>query len=107
MIFSARKNDGTVLFSNTRIECSLCISGCKEDCRKIVCPVKDEDRRFGVKTHGDKSFFLCSDSRSTKTSKLFKEKIEFLGFLSSPAGKNTRNLDKTTDRKSTRLNSSH
>jgi hypothetical protein len=81
MIFSVRDNTGSVLFDNTRNECSSCIDSYTEECRKINCPINGEERRLGVKQHREKNLFLCSSNRSTKTSKLFKEKIEFLAYI--------------------------
>lgn len=58
--------------------CKTCIKICNTDSGKILCPTDKEERRFGVKGLRGKKIFLCTSRSQTKTSKLFKEKIEML-----------------------------
>lgn len=59
---------------------------CKEclktsvDYNRVTCPDNNEERRYGIKEYAGGRIFICTSSSSTKTTKLFKEKIEMLSY---------------------------
>lgn len=81
MIFHIVDEENRVLFTNSKQECINCIAvNAKSFSRKLVCPNSSEERRLGFAYRQTLTLFLCSNCRVTKTSKLFKEKIEFLSY---------------------------
>lgn len=58
--------------------CTNCFLNCSSDNSSIICPSNNEERRYGIKENRGTKIFLCSSKNLTKTSKLFKEKIEML-----------------------------
>lgn len=74
-------NQGDLLFSNGNNSCFECLKSHKGllYCR-IKCLDDLEERRFGQKLINNFSLCLCCKVNKTKTTKLFKEKLEMLSY---------------------------
>lgn len=80
-IFHIVDESNNVLFTNTKQECNGCIAtNANSSCRKLLCLYDKEERRLGFTQRKNTKLYLCSDCRATKTSKLFKEKVELLSY---------------------------
>lgn len=81
MIFHIVNDENFILFSNSKQECIDCLE-CNSisSCRKIVCPITKEERRVGYKYRQNTKLHLCSNIRETKTSTLFRAKIDILSY---------------------------
>lgn len=71
--------------SNREVVCSLdeyCkkCSNSSVDYTKVICPNNNEERRYGIKEYAGGRIFICTSKSNTKTTKLFKEKIEMLSY---------------------------
>ena len=81
MIFHIVNEEDKILFSNAQKECYDCIEkNAISICRTLFCPYSGEEKRIGFSCRKNMKLILCSDRRHTKTSKLFKEKIELLSY---------------------------
>lgn len=79
MIFHITDMVNNILFTNIKPDCHKCISKyLANESIAVICLNGQEERRLGNKLHGDKKIFLCCNTRSAKTSKLFKSKVEIL-----------------------------
>lgn len=73
--------ENNIIVDNTDDTCKTCINQCDKQNYKVVCPISNSDeRRMGIVFHKDMRLFLCSPKQSTKTSKLFDEKISMLKY---------------------------
>ena len=61
-------------------QCRICLEKYKSDNTSVVCSSNNDERRIGIKANKNNKIFLCSSKSATKTSKLFKEKIEILSY---------------------------
>lgn len=81
MIFYVTDENDKMLFSNAPQECYDCIrKNATSACHTLICPYGEKEKKIGFSYHKNMKLILCSDRQHTKTSKLFKEKIEFLSY---------------------------
>jgi light-regulated signal transduction histidine kinase (bacteriophytochrome) len=81
MKFFVYNNQGVLQFSNGNSVCLECQNQHKgENYCKLICPDDNLERRFGSKETNDCVLYLCSNQSVTKTTKLFKEKLEILAY---------------------------
>lgn len=79
--FVLDKVNGNILFTNATAECLSCFAAHKdENYIRIECPLNEGCVRLGEKESGKYFFYLCTDETQTKTSKLFREKLEMLSY---------------------------
>jgi K+-sensing histidine kinase KdpD len=80
MKFFITNADSKVLVSSIEDKCKPCIDSCTTNCNNLICPIYNEERRFGVEKMKDKQIFLCTTKKASKTTALFKEKIKTLAY---------------------------
>ncbi len=81
MTFIILDSQGELLFTNGGATCLNCLKDNEDKsyCR-ITCPDDTEERRFGKRVTKEHILYLCSKHVTTKTTKLFNEKIEMLTY---------------------------
>jgi K+-sensing histidine kinase KdpD len=80
MKFVITNEDDQILVSSVEVKCKSCIDNCTKECHSLICPIYDEERKIGVARMKNKKIFLCTTKKASKTTRLFKEKINFLAY---------------------------
>lgn len=73
-----RDKQGEIIFQNIDSVCLKCETECKNECSIFLCPDNNDELRQGKRISNNGSFFICCNRSETKTSKLFKDKLEML-----------------------------
>ena len=82
MIFHIVDNQSNAVFTNAHSECIECFNvNANKNCLKLECRTTGGSCRVGVVFRNNYRLYLCTDNKQTKTSKLFKEKIEMLSYV--------------------------
>lgn len=82
MTFFIISSTGELLFTNGGSTCRECMSQHKEAAyARIDCPMSHCNMRFGRMDSKGVILYLCSDETQTKTTALFKEKINILSYV--------------------------
>ena len=82
MIFFVVSSSDELLFTNGGSTCRSCMECHKEaSYARIDCPMNHCNMRFGCMESKGYKLFLCSDESQTKTTNLFKEKINMLSYV--------------------------
>jgi len=77
--FSISSKNGEKISNNLIVECAACFDSCTTKGIKIdSCPKYGDQRRQGIISNNTGTTFLCCDE--TKTTKLFREKLEALSY---------------------------
>lgn len=82
MTFFIVSSTGELLFTNGGSTCRECMSHHNESAyTRIDCPMSHCNMRFGRMESKGVILYLCSDETQTKTTALFKEKINMLSYV--------------------------
>lgn len=82
MIFFVVSSSDELLFTNGGSTCRECMERHKESSyARIDCPMNHCNMRFGCMESKGNVLFICSDELQTKTTKLFKEKLNMLSYV--------------------------
>lgn len=100
MTFFIASSTGELLFTNGGSTCRDCMSRHKGSFyTRIDCPVNHCNMRFGSMESKGYFLFLCSDEAQTKTTALFKEKINMLSYVVPAMLEFRAEVEKTAKRK--------
>lgn len=100
MTFFIVSSTGELLFTNGGSTCRECMSRHKESSyTRIDCPVNHCIMRFGSMESKGCILLLCSDEAQTKTTALFKEKINMLSYVVPSMLEFRAEVEKTAKRK--------
>lgn len=82
MTFFVESSAGELLFTNGGSTCRECMLRHRESTyERIDCPMNQCNMRFGKLDSKGYNLFLCSDESQTKTTSLFREKINMLSYV--------------------------
>ena len=80
MKFIITSEDNKSIVSQIEEGCAPCVDNCLKSCNSVICPIYNEERKYGVEKMKNKQIFLCTTKNSTRTTPLFKEKIKILAY---------------------------